>query len=117
LKLTDAAVEVLKERKLNNRLVSELLAHPTAPQLFSVMEVYIDRKILPQMNTMNAIYKAAEETIREHYDVSDNDGYLKILQEAVVDEDEYLRFRITERFSTMIAYVILKTRQKNAKYI
>ena len=44
LGLTDAAVATLKERKLNNRLVSELLSHPTAPQLFSAMEVYIDRK-------------------------------------------------------------------------
>ena len=102
LKLTDAAVETLKERKLNNRLVSELLSHPTAPQLFNVMEVYIDRKILPQMNTMNAVYKIAEEAIRENYDVDDGDDYMKILQEAVVDEDEYLRYRITERFSILM---------------
>ncbi|MDR1536956.1 MAG: hypothetical protein LBU32_02985 [Clostridiales bacterium] len=65
MKLTDAAVETLKERKLNSRLVSELLSHPDAPKLFSVMEVYIDRKILPQINTMNAVYKVAEESIRE----------------------------------------------------
>ncbi len=102
LRLTDAAVETLKERKLNNRLVSELISHPTAPQLFSVMEVYIDRKIMPQMNTMNAVYKVAEEAIRENYDIADGDDYMKILQEAIVDEDEYLRFRITERFSILM---------------
>jgi transcriptional regulator with XRE-family HTH domain len=102
LGLTDAAVETLKERKLNNRLVSELVAHPTAPQLFSAMEVYIDRKILPQMNSMNALYKFAEETIREKFEVSDDDEHMKILQEAVVDEDEYLRYRITERFSVLM---------------
>jgi transcriptional regulator with XRE-family HTH domain len=102
LKLTDAAVETLKERKLNNRLVSELISHPAVPQLFSVMEVYIDRKILPQMNTMNAVYKIAEDAIRENYDVADGDNYMTVLQEAVVDEDEYLRFRITERFSVLM---------------
>ena len=100
--LTDAAVEVLKDRKLNNRLVSELLAHPDAPQLFSSMEMYIDRKILPQMSTMNAIYKIAETTIRENADTTDDDEHLRILQEAVVDEDEYLRFRITERYSALM---------------
>ena len=113
LKLNDAAVETLKERKLNNRLVSELLSHPAAPQLFSVMEVYIDRKILPQMNTMNAVYKMAEEAIRENYDVDDGDNYMKILQEAVVDEDEYLRFRITERFSLLMK-ALFDTHKKDA---
>jgi hypothetical protein len=102
LTLTDAAVKTLRDRKLNNRLVSELLSHPTAPQLFSAMEVYIDRKILPQMNNMNALYKFAEETIRERFDVADGDEHMKILQEAVVDEDEYLRYRITERFSALM---------------
>jgi transcriptional regulator with XRE-family HTH domain len=102
LHLTDAAVETLKDRKLNNRLVSELVSHPTAPQLFSAMEVYIDRKMLPQMNSMNALYKFAEETIREKFDVADDDEHMKILQEAVVNEDEYLRYRITERFSVLM---------------
>jgi transcriptional regulator with XRE-family HTH domain len=102
LKLSDVAIGTLKERKLNNRLVSELLSHPAAPQLFSAMEVYIDRKILPQMNTMNTVYKMAEEAIRENADISDEDETLKILQSAIVDEDEYLRFRITERFSALM---------------
>lgn len=102
LRLTDAAVEVLRAHKLNNRLIGELLTHPDTPSLFSAMEMYIDRKILPQMNTMNAVYKMAETVLREDVGVDDNDTNLKLLQEAVVDEDEYLRFRITERFSVLM---------------
>ena len=102
LKLSDSAIEALKERKFNNRLVSELLSLPEAPKLFSAMEVYIDRKILPQMNTMNTIYKFVDTTIRETFNVADEDEYMKILQEAVVDEDDYLRYRITERFSILM---------------
>ncbi|MCL2227748.1 MAG: helix-turn-helix domain-containing protein [Oscillospiraceae bacterium] len=102
LGLTDAAVEVLKDKKLNNRLVSELLSSLDAPQLFSAMEVYIDRKMLPQMNALNAVYKFAEEKLREHVDAGDDEQNLKILQEAIVDEDEYLRFRITERFGVLV---------------
>jgi len=102
LHLTDAAVETLKERKLNNRLASELISHPDAPSLFSAMEVYIDRKMLPQMNAMNVVYAVAEEAIKENCDVTDDDQTLRILQEAVVDEDEYLRYRITERFSALM---------------
>ena len=73
LHMSDVAVETLKERKLNNRLVSELISHPDAPSLFNAMEVYIDRKMLPQMNAMNAVYAVAEEAIKAHFDVSDDD--------------------------------------------
>ena len=82
--------------------MSEIISHPDAPQLFSSIEMYIDRKILPQMNTMNAVYKFAEETIKDNFDVDDTDEHIKTLQEAVVNEDEYLRFRITERFSVLM---------------
>lgn len=49
LRLTDAALDVLKDGKLNNRLISEFLSHADLPQLLSAMEIYIDRKVLPQM--------------------------------------------------------------------
>ena len=102
LGLTDAAIEVLKERKINTRLVSELLSHPNAKSLFNAIEVYIDRKIHAQINTMNAVYTAAEGIIREHFDVEGDDKHMEVLREAIVDEDEYLRYRITERFSALM---------------
>ena len=102
LRLTDAALDVLKDGKLNNRLISEFLSHADFPQLLSAMEIYIDRKVLPQMNTMNAMYKYAEQTIKENATVPDGDSMMAFLQEAVVDEDEYLRYRISERFNMVI---------------
>jgi transcriptional regulator with XRE-family HTH domain len=102
LSLSDEAVEVLNGKKLNNRLISELLGHEDFPKLLSAMEVYIDRKILPQMNQMNAIYKFAEQTIKENFEVSENDEVMSVLQEAVIDEDEYLRYRISERFNIIM---------------
>jgi transcriptional regulator with XRE-family HTH domain len=102
LRLSDSAIEVLKSDKLNNRLVSELIAHTDFPKLLSAAEVYIDRKVLPQMNTMNAMYKIAESTIKEKFEVADNDEIISLLQESVVDEDEYLRYRILERFNALM---------------
>lgn len=102
LRLTDAALDVLKDGKLNNRLISEFLSHTDFPQLLSGMEIYIDRKVLPQMNTMNAMYKFAEQTIKENATVPDGDETMAFLQEAVVDEDEYLRYRISERFNLVM---------------
>ena len=79
LRLSDATIEMLKSGKYNNRLVNELLEHPDFPRLLSAIEVYIDRKVLPQMNTMNAMYKIAESTIKEKFEIADNDEAIKLL--------------------------------------
>lgn len=41
LRLSDEAIAVLKDGKLNNRLISEFIAHTDFPQLMSAMEIYI----------------------------------------------------------------------------
>ena len=103
LSLSDSAIEVLKNNKLNNRLISELLSHPDFQQLINAVEVYIDKKMLPQMNTINEIYRLAETTIKEEYDTDDTrDEVLSFLQNSVIDEDEFLRFRISERFNLVM---------------
>ena len=102
LRLSDPAIEILSGDNFNHRLLSELISHPDFPQLMRAMEIYIDRIILPQMNTMNAMYKIAEKTIKDKCEVTENDEMISILGEAIVNEDEYLRYRISERFSALI---------------
>ena len=102
LRLSDSAIDVLKSIDLNNRLVSELISHPDFPRLMSAMEIYIDRKIQPQMNILNAIYKVTENTIKDKFSSTGRDEVLTLLNEAVLDDDEYLRFRITKRFDKII---------------
>jgi transcriptional regulator with XRE-family HTH domain len=102
LRLSDEAVAVLRSGRLNNRLISEFVAHTDFPNLLSAMEVYIDRKVLPQMNTMNAMFKLAADTIKEHAAVAGRDEIMAFLQQSVIDEDEYLRYRISERFNEII---------------
>ena len=102
LHLSDSAIEVLKSDKLNNRLMSEMISHPDFSGLLRAIELYVDRKVLPQMNTINAMYKIAENAIREKHEVVDNDEVIALLQESVVDEDTYLRYRISERFNLLM---------------
>ena len=109
LALSDSAIEVLKSKKLNNRLISELLSHAGFGQLVNAVEVYIDKKMMPQMQTLNAVYRLAETTIKENYtdstdgnDSDKRDEILAFLQNAAINEDEYLRFRISERFNAIM---------------
>lgn len=48
------------------------------------------------------MYKFTEQTIKENAPVTDNDDIMAFLSEAVIDEDEYLRHRISERFNMVI---------------
>ena len=102
LRLSDPAVEALKSGNLNNRLVSEVLSHPDFPPLLRTMEIYIDRKVLPQMNTMNAMYKVVEEKLKDTFEIKENDDVMALLQEAIVDEDDYLCYRISVAFNALM---------------
>ena len=113
ISLSDSAIDVLKSKKLNNRLISELLSLPDFQQLLNAIEVYIDKKMLPQMNVMNAIYRLAETTIKENYTIEDRDVVMDFLQNSVIDEDEYLRFRISERFNGIMKS-LFDTHRKDA---
>ena len=48
------------------------------------------------------MYKLAEEAIKDKFEIEDNDEIISLLQEAVVDEDAYLRYRISERFNVIM---------------
>jgi len=102
LNLTNETIDILKSRKLNNYLVCELLCHPDFQKLLSAIEIYIDRKVLPQMSTMNAMYKFTEKAITENFKVSNRDEVIAFLQQSVIDEDEYLLYRISERFNGIL---------------
>jgi transcriptional regulator with XRE-family HTH domain len=102
LRLSDPAVEVLKSGNFNNRLISEMLSHPDFQPLLRTMEIYIDRKVLPQMNTMNAMYKVVEEKLKDQFEIKENDEVIALLQEAIVDEDDYLRYRISVAFNALM---------------
>jgi len=113
LNLTNYAIDVLKSGKLNNYLVSELLTHPDFQQLLTAIEIYIDRKVLPQMSAANAMYKFTEKTITENFKVSSRDEVIAFLQQSVIDEDEYLLYRISERFNAIMKSLFDK-HEKNA---
>lgn len=87
---------------LNNRLLSEMIAHPDFAELLAALEVYVDRTISENsenMEIVNATYKVAVDTINRQAVTADGrDGYIATLKEASIDPDDYLRFRLSQRF-------------------
>ena len=88
LHLSDEAVDILKSRKLNNRLLCELITHPEFPRLIADMEIYVDGMVSMQIRNLNALLESVRTSIVEKYDPKENNT-LRILKAAQIDEDEY----------------------------
>ena len=101
LNLTDGSVEFLKNNR-NVRILNELLSSKIFPDLLAAAEVFADGKTTENINNMNNMYSLAETTIRSRIDVDPQDEIMAILKESQVNNDEYLRFRITERFNNLL---------------
>ena len=53
LHLSDDMIDLLKEGRLNHRLLCELVLHPDFPKLMADIEIYVDRIASMQINTLN----------------------------------------------------------------
>jgi hypothetical protein len=58
------------------------------------------------------MYQLAEETIKARGIAQDGDEVLALLQQTVVNEDEYLRYRIPERFNALMKKLFDRNRMK-----
>ena len=88
LHLSDDAVDVLSSGKINNRLLSELIAHPEFARLMADMEIYVDGIVSMQIRNLNSLLESARTAILEKYHPKE-DNTLLTLKAAQIDEDEY----------------------------
>ena len=91
LHLNDQMVSLLKEGKINTRLLCELATHEDFPKLLADIEIYVDRIASMQIDTLNATVDVARQEILNKYQPAEDDIYLKTLAAAHVEEDEYFR--------------------------
>lgn len=89
LHLGDGAIEVLKDRQFNHRLLSELICHKDFQRLMLDAEIYVDRIADMRINDMNAVLEAVRQMVRAKREDSANDLYLRTLELAQVSEEEY----------------------------
>ncbi len=94
LHLNDQMVSLLKEGKINTRLLCELATHEDFPKLLADIEIYVDRIASMQIDTLNATVDVARQEILNKYQQDEDDIYLKTLSAAHVEEDEYFSHRI-----------------------
>ena len=84
--------------------MSEFISNPDFPDLLAALELFIDRKISDNMKIINASYKTVIDTINKQNVKVGRDEYIAMLQEpqeAVIDPDDYLRFRLSKKFDIL----------------
>ena len=89
LHLSDAAIEVFKSGKINNRLLCELVTHPDFQRMMVDMEITVDRIAAMRVHDMNTVLAVTRQQVMEKYAPGDNDLYMRTLELAQIDEDQY----------------------------
>lgn len=115
LHITDDAIEMLASGKLNNRLLCEMITHPDFPEWLAALEVYLDRKAFENIEIVNASYKVMIDTVTiKTVPEEERDEYIATLKEGSIDGDDYLRFRLSQRFDK-IARSLYAAHKKEAE--
>lgn len=107
LHLSDKAIEVLMSGRQNNNLISDLIEHKEFSNLINSIDVYVRQLAAPHIGTVNNMLTIAQRGIENYYSNSkpkpdDFNNAMNYLNETVVNEDDFLRFRISERFNQIL---------------
>lgn len=106
LGLTDKAIEVLLAKHQDNELVSKLIEHTEFVSLINAIDIYIRQLAEKSINTINNLTAVVQRGVENYAaGAGQPEGYddaMKYINETKVDEDEFLRYRITERFNQIL---------------
>lgn len=106
LGLTDKAIEVLLAKRQDNALVSQLIEHREFSNLINAIDIYVKQLAAKSINTINNLTAVVQRGV-ENYAAGMGmpEGYseaMNYINETKVNEDEFLRYRITERFNQIL---------------
>ena len=107
LGLTDRAIEVLLSKRQDNGLLSKLIEHREFANLINAIDLYVQQLAANSINTINNLAAVVQRGV-ENYSIGagerpeGDDEAIKYINETKVDEDEFLRYRITERFNQIL---------------
>ena len=89
LHLSDSMIELLREKKINTRLLCEIVTHENFPQLLADIEIYIDNIAGMQIKNLNAWIDVARQELIDRHAPDKDDPVLRVLEATHIDDDEY----------------------------
>lgn len=102
LHLQDDTIELLKNGKLNNRLLCEMIGHENFRRLLADIEIYVDNIAGMQIKNLNAWIDVVRAELIAKYDPDKDDPHLRVLEAAHIDDHEYFSQMVHDDIDTII---------------
>lgn len=102
LHLSDDMVDLLRSGKINNRLLCEMALHPDFQRLMVDIEIFVDRIADMRIHDMNAVLDATRKQLMEQHGPGKNDLYVRTMELAQVQEDDFFAHVIHKDIDTII---------------
>lgn len=96
LHLSDEAIDLLKSGTINNRLLCEIMTHQQFCRLMADIEIYVDRIASMQIQNLNTMVDMARAEIMANRKINENDLYIRTLEAAHIQEDEYFSHMVAD---------------------
>ncbi len=121
LGLSDKAIKVLLAKRQDNALVSQLIEHAEFANLINAIDIYVKQLAAKSINTINNLTAVVQRGV-ENYAAGagmpdGHDAAMNYINETKVDEDEFLRYRITERNNQILRDVYNANADNAAKNV
>ena len=111
LGLTDTAIEALKSKKFNHRLLSEIIEHSMFEDIMTNIEICVDGKMSSVFTTLNEILKLNKDGFEG---MSNYSNFDKILEKVNIQDDRYFHSMIFDELREVIDD-ITKAHRENKK--
>lgn len=103
LHLSDEMLNVLKSGRINNRLLCEIATHDDFQRLMVDTEICVDRIAAMRVHDMNIVLAETRKTIMQKHNPGENDLYMRTLELAQIDEDDYFSRVVHDDLDKIIA--------------
>lgn len=90
LRLTNGALDVLKNGGFNRLLLSEIMCHKDFHRLMTDMEIFVDGIASVQIDNLNRYMGTAREAVQAKYHPDENELFYRTLEVAQIPRDEYI---------------------------
>ncbi len=102
LHLSDTALTLLKERKINSLLLSELITHEQFRKLMLDLEIYVDGLADMQVKSLNFVVDTGRKRLIKKHNPDEYDLMLNTLKAQHLELNEYFAHIIDDDIHTII---------------
>ena len=102
LHLSDAALSLLKDQKLNTLLLSELITHEQFRKLMLDLEIYVDGLADMQVKSLNLAVETGRKILLKRHNPDEYNLQLNVLKASHLELNEYFSHVIDDDMHTII---------------